>query len=157
MRTSPWLARVARKVRDMDLSEARTFVSTRYGIGKSVPLPYEQDVERTRAALQEQGFGVLTEIDVKATLKKKLDVDFKKYVILGACNPPLAWQGFQAEPDIGLLLPCNVIVYEEDPWRSRVAVLDPLVQLGISGRKDIEPLAAEARQRLERALRALPG
>jgi uncharacterized protein (DUF302 family) len=129
---------------------------TRYGIGKSVPWPYEQAVERTRAALQAQGFGVLTEIDVKATLKQKLDVDFKKYVILGACNPPLAWKGFQAEADIGLLLPCNVIVYEENPTRSRVAVLDPLVQLGITGRKDIEPLAQEARARLVRALGTLP-
>lgn len=136
---------------------ARTAEQTRYGIGKSVPLAYEQAVERTRAALQQEGFGVLTEIDVQATLKKKLDVDFKKYVILGACNPPLAWKGFQAEPDIGLLLPCNVIVYEEDAARSRVAVLDPLAQLGITGRKDIKPLANEARQRLERALSALPG
>ncbi|MGE5803066.1 MAG: DUF302 domain-containing protein [Gemmatimonadota bacterium] len=131
--------------------------TARYGIGKSVPMPYEQAVERTRAALQNEGFGVLTEIDVQATLKKKLDVDFKKYVILGACNPPLAWQGFQAEPDIGLLLPCNVIVYEEGSQRSRVAVLDPLVQLGIAGRGDLEPLAHDARQRLERALDALPG
>lgn len=136
---------------------ANTAEQTRYGIGKSVPLPYEQAVDRTRAALQEQGFGVLTEIDVKATLKKKLDVDFKKYVILGACNPPLAWQGFQTEPDIGLLLPCNVIVYEEDATRSRVAVLDPIVQLGVTGRKDMEPLAHEARTRLERALGGLPG
>jgi uncharacterized protein (DUF302 family) len=135
---------------------ARTVEQTQYGIGKSVPLPYEQAVERTRAALQAQGFGVLTEIDVKATLKQKLDVDFKKYVILGACNPPLAWKGFQAEPDIGLLLPCNVIVYEENPVRSRVAVLDPLVQLGITGRTDIAALANEARTRLERALSALP-
>ena len=135
---------------------AKTAEKTPYGIGKSVALPYEQAVERTRAALQEEGFGVLSEIDVKATLKQKLDVDFKKYVILGACNPPLAWQGFQAEPDIGLLLPCNVIVYEEAASRSRVAVLDALVQLGITGRKDIEPLAKEARQRLERALKALP-
>jgi uncharacterized protein (DUF302 family) len=127
-----------------------------YAIGKSVPLAYEQAVERTRAALQDEGFGVLTEIDVKETLKKKLDVDFKKYVILGACNPPLAWQGFQAEPDVGLLLPCNVIVYEEGASRSRVAILDPVVQLGIIGRHDLEPLAREARQRLERVLNALP-
>ena len=108
------------------------------------------------AALQQQGFGVLTEIDVRATLKKKLDVDFKKYIILGACNPALAWQGFQAEPDIGLLLPCNVIVYENGPAQSRVAVLDPIVQLGITGRDDITALATEARTRLERALNALP-
>ncbi|MGH7522618.1 MAG: DUF302 domain-containing protein [Gemmatimonadales bacterium] len=129
---------------------------THYGIGKLVPLPYEEAIEQTRAALQQQGFGVLTEIDVRATLKKKLDVDFKKYIILGACNPALAWQGFQAEPDIGLLLPCNVIVYENGPAQSRVAVLDPIVQLGITGRDDITPLATEARTRLERALNALP-
>ena len=128
---------------------------TPYAMGMSVPLPYEAAVERIREALQQQGFGVLTEIDVKATLKKKLDVDFKKYVILGACNPPLAWQGFQAEPDVGLLLPCNVIVYEEEATRSRVAVLDPLVQLGLTGRRDIEALATEARDRLQRALSAL--
>lgn len=129
--------------------------AARYGIGKSVPLPYDQAVAKTREALQQEGFGVLTEIDVKATLKKKLDVDFKNYVILGACNPPLAWRAFQAEPDIGLLLPCNVIVYEESAASSRIAVLDPLVQLGVTGRKDIEPLALEARQRLERALAAI--
>jgi uncharacterized protein (DUF302 family) len=132
-------------------------VTTRpYAIGKSVSLSYEQAVERMRAALGEEGFGVLTEIDVQATLKKKLDVEFKKYVILGACNPPLAYRGFQAEADIGLLLPCNVIVYEEGADRARVAVLDPVAQLGISGREDLEPLAIEARTRLERALAALP-
>lgn len=129
---------------------------TAYGIGKSVPLAYAPAVERTRAALQSEGFGVLTEIDVKETLKKKLDVDFKKYVILGACSPPLAWQGLQAEPDLGLLLPCNVIIYEEGPAQCRVAVLDPIVQLGVTGRHDLEPLATEARTRLERALSALP-
>jgi len=140
----------------IDTSRAPSATTTPYGIGKDVPLPYEQAVERTRAALAQEGFGVLTEIDVQATMKQKLGVDFRKYVILGACNPPLAWQGFQAELEIGLLLPCNVIVYEEDAMRSRVAVLDPLVQLGVSGRSDIAPLAGEARQRLERALRALP-
>jgi uncharacterized protein (DUF302 family) len=137
-------------------ARTKTEKSKTYGIGKSVPLPYERAVERTRAALQDEGFGVLTEIDVQATLKKKLDVDFKKYVILGACNPQLAWQGFQAEPEIGLLLPCNVIVFEETEARSRVAVLDPIVQLGVTGRHDLEPVALEARTRLQRALRALP-
>jgi uncharacterized protein (DUF302 family) len=130
-------------------------IETRYGMGKSVRLPYEEAVGRTREALQKEGFGVLTEIDVKATLKKKLDIDFRRYVILGACNPSLAYQGFQAELDIGLLLPCNVIVYEEDAGRSRVAILDPLVQLSITGRKDIEPLAHEARERLARVLAAI--
>jgi uncharacterized protein (DUF302 family) len=128
---------------------------TSYAIGKSVPLPYEQAVERMREALLHQGFGVLTEIDVRATLKKKLDVDFKKYMILGACNPPLAYQGFQTEDDIGLLLPCNVVVYEEAPVRSRVAVLDPLAQLGIAGRDDIRPVAQAARKALEQALAEL--
>ena len=128
---------------------------TAYGMGKSLELPYEQAVARTCDALQQEGFGILTEIDVQATLKKKLDVDFRKYVILGACNPPLAYRGFQAELDIGLLLPCNVIVYEENAARSRVAILDPLVQLGIAGRPDLEPVAREARAKLERALGAL--
>lgn len=129
-----------------------TSIQSTYAIGRSVALPYEQAVARIRETLQQQGFGVLTEIDVQATLKKKLDVDFKKYVILGACNPPLAYRGFQAEADIGLLLPCNVVVYEEGPARSRVAVLDPVAQLGISGRGDLEPVAREAREKLERAL-----
>ena len=124
-------------------------------MGKSVSLPYERAVERTREALQQEGFGVLTEIDVKATLKKKLDVDFRRYVVLGACNPQLSHRAFQAELDIGLLLPCNVIVYEEDAARSRVGILDPLVQLSITGRADIEPLASEAREKLARALAAL--
>jgi uncharacterized protein (DUF302 family) len=129
--------------------------ATSYAIGRSVALPYEKAVERIRATLAEQGFGVLTEIDVRATLKKKLDVDFKRYIILGACNPPLAYRGFQEEADIGLLLPCNVIVYEESPTESRVAVLDPVAQLGISGRRDMEPIAREAREKLERALEAV--
>jgi uncharacterized protein (DUF302 family) len=129
---------------------------TSYAIGKSVPLPYEQAVERIRDALQRQGFGVLTEIDVRATMKKKLDVDFRKYVILGACNPPLAYRGLQAEEDIGLLLPCNVVVYEETPQRCRVAVLDPIAQLGIAGRDDLLPVAQAARSRLELALDDLP-
>ena len=129
--------------------------TTSYAIGRSVPLAYEQAVARIRDTLQQQGFGVLTEIDVRATLKKKLDVDFKKYVILGACNPPLAYQGFQAEPDVGLLLPCNVVVYEEGPTQSRVAVLDPVAQLGISGRVDLEPIARQAREKLERALESV--
>ena len=103
----------------------------RYGITTRLDLPYEKAVERTRAALKEEGFGVLTEIDVKATLKKKLNADFRKYVILGACNPPLAHRALQAELEIGLLLPCNVIVYEEDGG-TVVSAFDPMVAMSMA-------------------------
>ncbi len=130
--------------------------TTRYGIGVTVPLPYERAVARIREELQKEGFGVLTEIDVQATLKKKLDVDFRPYVILGACNPPIAHQAFTVERDIGLLLPCNVIVYAgDDPGTSVVAVLDPVMQLSLTGRTDIRPLAEQVRTRLTRALEAV--
>lgn len=124
-----------------------------YGIGTTVNLPYDTAVERTREALAAEGFGVLTEIDVRATMKKKLDVDFRPYVILGACNPPLAYKALTAERDIGLLLPCNVIVYaSDDPAQSVVAAMDPVEALSLAGNEDIRPLALEVRQRLERAL-----
>jgi len=132
--------------------------NTKYGMGKSVPLPYDQAVARTRAALQEEGFGVLTEIDVKATLKQKLDVDFKKYVILGACNPPLAWQGFQAEADIGLLLPCNVIVYEaEEAGKSVVAAIDARAMLSVVGghNETLDSVAVEVNEKLNRVVAQL--
>src|SRR3972149_348277 len=124
-----------------------------YGLKVDVPLPYERAVERAREELGKEGFGVLTEIDVKATLKKKLDVEFRPYVILGACNPPLAHRALSAERDIGLLLPCNVIVYAGDePGRSVVAALDPGVRLRGAGTPALEPLAQEVRARLERVL-----
>lgn len=129
--------------------------TTRYGIGTTVDLPYDKAVERTRAALAEQGFGVLTEIDVAATMKKKLDIDFNPYVILGACNPPLAYQALTAEKDIGLLLPCNVIVYADGPDRSVVAAMDPVEALALSGNADVLPVAQEVRTRLTRALESL--
>ncbi len=133
-----------------------THQTTRYGISTTVPLPYERAVDRTREELAKEGFGVLTEIDVRATLKKKLDVDFRPYVILGACNPPLAHRALSAERDIGLLLPCNVIVYADDePGMSTVAVLDPVEALSLSGNQDIAPLADEVRSRLERVVRVL--
>ena len=130
--------------------------TTRYRLSIKVPMPYETAVERTREELSKEGFGVLTEIDIRATLKEKLDVDFRPYVILGACNPPLAHQALTAERDIGLLLPCNVVVYASDqPGESIVAAIDPVTQLGVVGRDDLDPLAREVRSRLERVLNAL--
>ena len=130
--------------------------TTRYGFSTTVDLQYDVAVERTREALRAEGFGVLTEIDVRATLKQKLDVDFRPYVILGACNPPLAHKALTAERDIGLLLPCNVIVYAADePGRSVVAAMDPVAALALSDNDDIRPLALEVRSRLERVLTAI--
>ena len=130
--------------------------TTRYGIGTTVPLEYAQAVERTKEALAAEGFGVLTEIDVAATMKKKLDVDFRPYVILGACNPPLAHRALTAERDIGLLLPCNVIVYADDiPGRSVVAVMDPVEALQLTGNEEIRPLAEDVKARLMRVLAAV--
>ncbi|MGQ9501359.1 MAG: DUF302 domain-containing protein [Anaerolineae bacterium] len=119
-----------------------------------LPLPFEQAVERAKEVLKTEGFGVLTEIDVQATLKKKLDVDFRKYVILGACNPPLAYQAFQAELEIGLLLPCNVIVYEEGAG-SIVSVMDPALMSKWLDNPAMISLAKEARIKLERVIAAL--
>ena len=125
----------------------------RYGFQVEVPRPYEDAVALVKDALAAQGFGVLTEIDVKATMKKKLDVEFRPYVILGACNPPIAHRALSEERAIGLLLPCNVVVYAADaPGRSVVAVLDPVVQLGITGRDEIRPLAEQVRALLRGAL-----
>jgi len=127
-----------------------------YGFKKVVPLSVEEADTRVREELQKEGFGILTEIDVKATLKKKLDVDFKPYKILGACNPPLAHKALSAEEDIGLLLPCNVVVYEgKEAGTSVVAVINPQVQLGITGREDIDPVAVEVGTRMKRVLDAL--
>ena len=127
-----------------------------YGIKKIVALPPDEADKKVREELQREGFGVLTEIDVQATLKQKLDVDFRPYRILGACNPPLAHQALTAEIDIGLLLPCNVVVYEGDEeGTSVVGILDPGVQLGVTGREDINHLADEVRTRLSRVLEAL--
>ncbi len=128
---------------------------TAYGMRVELPIEYDQAVERTTAALKDQGFGVLTTIDVKETLKKKLDVDFRRYVILGACNPPLAHRAFTSELEIGLLLPCNVIVYETTPGHSVVAAFAPIRGLAMTGNHALDELAVEADARLRTTLGAL--
>ena len=124
-----------------------------YGFGTSVRLPYPDAVERTRAALKQQGFGVLTEIDVRQTLKDKLDVEFRPYVILGACNPPLAHRALTADLGIGLLLPCNVVVYDNGDDTSTVEAMDPEAALGLVGDNPaIAEVARDAKVRLRQAI-----
>jgi uncharacterized protein (DUF302 family) len=131
---------------------------TAYGLRVAVKQPYEAAVTSATEALKAQGFGVLTTIDVKQTLKSKLDRDFRQYVILGACNPPLADRALRAELEVGLLLPCNVIVYESGPSTSVVAALAPLAALGIVGENlTLAAVAREADTRLRAALAQLEG
>jgi uncharacterized protein (DUF302 family) len=117
-------------------------------------LPYDEVVEIAVSALQDEGFGVLTEIDVQETLKEKLDVEFRRYVILGACNPPLAHKALSADLDVGLLLPCNVIVYE-DGEATAVAIVDPISMLGEIESDEVRAVAEDARQGLERVIRTI--
>jgi len=125
------------------------------GISVQVPLSYESALAKTIDALKAEGFGVLTEIDVKETLKKKLDVDFRPYKILGACNPPLAYRALQTAPEVGLLLPCNVTVSYVSEGQTLVSLVDPLAMLGVVQAPDLQPVAEEARARLERVASAL--
>jgi len=127
-----------------------------YGFRRIVLMPYRAAIAAVTAALKEEGFGVLTEIDVQATLKTKIGVDFKPYTILGACNPNLAYQGLQAEPELGLLLPCNVIVYDNGDDTTTVSIVDPLqMLLGVVNNPALQPVAAEADKRLRRVLEHL--
>jgi len=125
-----------------------------YGLSKTIDLPYEQAIDKVTAELKKEGFGVLTSIDVKETLKQKINVDFKKYAILGACNPPIAHRALQEEEELGLLLPCNVIVYEKD-HKTRVSIFDPMVMTWIMENDNMKPIATEVQERLQRVLQAI--
>jgi uncharacterized protein (DUF302 family) len=125
-----------------------------YGFSKTIDLPYEQAIEKVTAELKKEGFGVLTSIDVKETLKQKINVDFKKYAILGACNPSIAHRALQEEEELGLLLPCNVIVYEKDD-KTRISIFDPMVMTWIIENDNMKPIASEVQERLQRVLQAI--
>lgn len=132
--------------------------TSRYGVSATARLSFEQAVERTRDELAREGFGVLTEIDVAATLKKKLDVDFRPYVILGACDPGMAHRALGAEPDIGLLLPCNVVVRAgAAEGTSEVLAMDPEAALALADNPDIGPIAKEVGERLRRVIDRVAG
>jgi uncharacterized protein (DUF302 family) len=129
--------------------------TTKYAFKTTVTLSYEEAVQKVTEELKREGFGVLTEIDVKETLKKKLDVDFRKYKILGACNPPYAHKALQAEIDIGLMLPCNVIVCEGDAGATLVAAIDPVASMKAVENPGLEEHAFEVRRKLQRVIESM--
>ncbi len=116
---------------------------------------YDEMLERVPEALKAEGFGVLTEIDVKETLKQKIDVDFRRYKILGACNPPLAHRALQSDLDVGVLLPCNVVLYETDDGGTVVSAVDPAAAIGEFGNDDLRDIAKDVKERLGRVLEQL--
>ena len=128
---------------------------SKYAFGKTVGMPFEQATQAVTQALAKEGFGVLTEIDVAATLKKKLGLERPPYKILGACNPQFAARALEMEPQIGALLPCNVVVRQGADGRTVVEFMDPNAVLGLVGRPEVAPIAAEVKARLERVLQAL--
>lgn len=130
-------------------------MNSKYGFGKTVETSFDAAIEKVTQELQKEGFGILTDIDVQATLKKKLNQDMPPYRILGACNPPLAHRALTAEPSIGLLLPCNVVVRQDAPGKVQVEFMDPNAVLDLVDKPDITQLAGEVRQKLERVMQAL--
>ncbi len=126
-----------------------------YSFSKKVDLSYEEALQKVTEELQKEGFGVLTEIDVRATLKKKLDVDYNNYKILGACNPALAYQALSAEAEIGLLLPCNVVVFEDNDHNTVVAAIDAKAMMSVVGRDDINPIAEQVNMKLIKVIESV--
>ena len=129
-------------------------MGNQYGFGTTLQKPYEEILPRVKEALKSEGFGVLTEIDVRQTLREKLGLEMEPYLILGACNPVLAHRALEQEPEIGLLLPCNVVVRAIEGG-CRVEIADPKAMLGIVGNEQLDAIADEAKQRLQRALATL--
>ena len=127
-------------------------IKNSYGLQATLDLSFSEAIEAVTGALRTEGFGILTEINVQETLKKKLDVPFRRYLILGACNPPLAHQALQNELEIGLLMPCNVIVYEIDGGRTAVSIADPMAMMAITGASALQTMAEQAKAKLTRIL-----
>lgn len=130
-------------------------VTTSYAFGKRIDAPFGEIEQKVRAELAKEGFGVLSEINIQDKFKEKLGRDFRNYVILGACNPALAWEAFAMEINIGTLLPCNVIVYQDDDSKTVVMVMDPVAALGVIGNAELTKIAAQVRARMKRVLAAL--
>ena len=128
---------------------------TAYGMSRKVDLGFDEAEAKVRATLKEQGFGILTEIDVKKTLKEKIDVDFRRYTILGACNPKFAHKALNIETEIGLMMPCNVIVYEDDEGATHISAIDPLSAMAVVGNDDLKQFADEVGGKLKTAIEAV--
>lgn len=126
-----------------------------YYINKHVEMHFDDAVAKAREELKKEGFGVLTEIDVKATLKKKLDVDFRNYIILGACNPPFAYKALQAERNIGVMLPCNVILQETEDGGTDISAIDPLVTMSTVNNPDLTGIAVQIRDKLAKVVASI--
>ncbi|MBT0663039.1 DUF302 domain-containing protein [Geobacter pelophilus] len=130
-------------------------LKTTYAFGKVVDARFAEIDQKVRAELAKEGFGILSEINVQNKFKEKLGRDFREYIILGACNPALAWEAFAKEINIGTLLPCNVVIYRDDNAKTVVMVMDPVAALGVIGNDELTEIAAQVRARMERVLAAL--